>query len=270
MITGILSEVGRHVSSRWFRSVLLPGLLLVLVAAAGFHLGHAHALDAGRLSAWLDGLARRWRATPARAAVDIALVLLAAGTAGTVAGVLGRALERLWLAPVEWGAARRRRRRALQAAERADAGVVEAYLPRRHTWMSDRARLVETRIRAQYWFDAAAAWPRVWLLVADEVRQPVQAARTGFAEAVTLAGWGCLYLVTGVWWWPGLIAGGCVLLAGWRRSRAALEEFSTLIEAVLDIHHRDLAAALGVVVGEAGVTEGEGRRIDDILRKGAG
>ncbi|MEU6866189.1 hypothetical protein ABZ924_23505 [Streptomyces sp. NPDC046876] len=267
MITGILAEVGRHVSSRWFRSVLLPGLLLVLLAAAGRHLGHAHALDTGSLAVRLDALAGRWRSAPVRAAVDLAVLLLAAGLAGTVAGVLGRALERVWLYPGEWGAGRRRRR-ALRAAERRDGAVVEAYLPRRPTWMGDRVRLVEARIRAQYWFDAAAAWPRVWLLVAEEVRAPVVAARATFAEAVTLAGWGCLYLLTGLWWWPALIAGTCVALAGWRRSRAALEEFTTLIEAVLDLHHRALAEALGVPLGPSGITETEGRAVDDILRKG--
>ncbi|MEU2390168.1 hypothetical protein [Streptomyces sp. NPDC007369] len=269
MITGILSEVGRHVSSRWFRAVLLPGLLLVVVAAAGRHLGHGHALDPGGLAAWADGIAQRWRGRPARAAVDVVLLLIAAGLAGTAAGVLGRALERFWLYPGEWGAGRRRRR-ALREAERRGSEAVEAYLPRRHTWMSDRVRLLEARIRAQYRFDAGAAWPRVWLLVADEVRQPVVAARAGFAEAVTLAGWGCLYLAVGAWWWPALIVGGCVAVAGRSRSRAALEEFATLIESVLDLHHRALAEALGVPLGPAGLTEDEGRAVDDVLRKGDG
>ncbi|AXE23981.1 hypothetical protein C0216_11375 [Streptomyces globosus] len=267
MITGILSEVGRHVSTRWFRSVLLPGLLLVLVAAAGRRLGHGHALDAGQLTAWADGWAGRWRGRPARAVLDAVLLLAAAGTAGTAAGVLGRALERFWLQPWETGA-RRRRRKVLREAGRRGGDVVEAYLPRRHTWMSDRVRLTEARIRAQYWFDAAAAWPRVWLLVADEVRQPVVAARTVFAEAAVLTGWGLLYLLLGAWWWPALAIGGCVAVAGWLRSRAALEEFATLIEAVLDLHHRALAESLGVATGPAAVTEEEGRAVDDILRKG--
>ncbi|MGW0588446.1 hypothetical protein [Streptosporangium sp. NPDC002607] len=267
MVTDILAEVGKHVSGRWFTAVLLPGLLLVTVAAAGFHLGHDQALDVGRLTVWADGLVRGWRDRPVRAVVEAGLALLAAGVAGTTAGELGRVVERVWLrAGASSGGSRRRR--ALRAAKRDGVTVVEAYLPQRPTWMSDRVRLVEARIRAQYWFDAAAAWPRLWLLVGDEVRRSVVDARIGFSEAVTLAGWGCLYLLAGIFWWPALIAGACVLLVAWRRARGALEEFATLIEAVIDVHHRALAEALGVPLGAEGVTEVEGRRIDDILRKG--
>ncbi|WP_406378660.1 XRE family transcriptional regulator [Streptomyces sp. NBC_01618] len=69
MVTGILSEVGKHVSSRWVTTVLLPGLLLVAVTAAGCHLGHTHALDADELADWVDHLAREAHRRPARAAV---------------------------------------------------------------------------------------------------------------------------------------------------------------------------------------------------------
>lgn len=264
-MVGILAEVGRRVSGRWLTAVLLPGLLLVTVAAAGVRLGHAHALDVDRLTDWVDGLARDWTARPARAVVDAGLALTAAGVAGTVAGMLGRTVERFWLRAAPGGD--RRRKRVLRAAERDGADVVEAYLPARATWMSDRVRLVEARIRAQYWFDAATAWPRIWLLAADEVRRPVLDARVRFSEAVTLAGWGWLYLVAGVFWWPALVTGAGVLLTAWRRGRDSLEEFATLIEAVIDIHHRTLADVLGVHVGPGGITEAEGRMIDDILRK---
>ncbi|GAA5702620.1 hypothetical protein SM007_36910 [Streptomyces avermitilis] len=267
MVTGILAEVGKHVSGRWLTAVLLPGLLLVTVTAVGFHLGHEQALDVGRLTAWVDETLRSWRDRPADAVVRVGLALLAAGVLGTLARELGGAIERVWLrGGTSSGGGRRRR--ALRAADRDGVSVVEAYLPQRPTWMSDRVRLVEVRARAQYWFDAAMAWPRLWLLVGDEVRQPVVAARTVFAEAVTLAGWGCLYAVAGVLWWPALIAGACVFLVGWRRARVSLDELATLIEAVVDVHHRALAEALGVPLGPEGVTEAEGRRIDDVLRKG--
>lgn len=269
MVTGILTEVGRHVSSRWFTAVLLPGLLLVILTMTGFHLGHEHALDVGRLSAWVDETLRRWRDRPSDAAVGVALTLLAAGVLGTLARELGGVIERLWLRGGR-SSGGRRRRRALRAGERDGITVVAAYLPQRATWMSDRVRLVEVRVRAQYWFDAAMAWPRLWLLVGDEVRQPVVAARTLFAEAVTLAAWGYLYLVAGVLWWPALIAGSGVSFIAWRRARVSLEELATLIEAVIDVHHRTLTEALGVPLGPEGITEADGRMIDDALRKGGG
>ncbi|MFF3335320.1 hypothetical protein ACFYWX_38250 [Streptomyces sp. NPDC002888] len=267
MVTGILAEIGKHVSSRWFTTVLLPGLLLVASTAVGARLGHGQALDVGELTGWVEETLRGWRQRPADAVVDVGLALLAAGVAGTVAGALGRGIERVWLrAGASDGG--RRRRRALSAAERDGVTVVPAYLPQRPTWMSDRVRLVEARTRAQYWFDAAAAWPRLWLLLGDEARRPVVAVRAAFAESVTLAGWGCLYLLSGVLWWPALVVGACVFVTGWRRARGSLEELATLIEAVIDVHHRSLAEALGVPLGAEGVTEAEGRRIDDMLRKG--
>ncbi|MFE4256266.1 hypothetical protein ACFRU3_43970 [Streptomyces sp. NPDC056910] len=269
MVTGILSEVGKHVSSRWVTAVLLPGLLLVALTAAGCHLGHGHALDVGELADWVDRLARAAHRRPARAAVAAGLALLAASLAGTVAGELGRAVERWWLR-TRPGHGGRRRARALRAAERNGISPVEAYLPQRPTWMSDRVRLIEARVRAQYWFDAATAWPRLWLLVGDEVRRPVVEARMGFAEAVTLAGWSCLYGIAGVFWWPALVTAACVALTSWSRARSGLEEFATLVEGVIDVHHRALADALGVPLGGGGMTEAEGRRIDDILRKGGG
>lgn len=271
MVTGVLAEVGKHVSSRWFTTVLLPGLLLVATAGAGARLGHGHALDVDALTRVVDETLRDWRRRQAGAVVDIGLALLAAGAAGTFAAALGRTIERVWLSAGALNGALnggRRRRRALRAAERDALTVVPAYLPQRATWMSDRVRLVEVRTRAQYWFDAAAAWPRLWLLLSEEARRPVVAVRAAFVEAVTLAGWGCLYLLSGLLWWPGLAAGACVCVTAWRRARGSLEELATLIESVMDVHHRALAEALGVPLGAPGVSEAEGRRIDDMLHKG--
>ncbi|MFI9627333.1 hypothetical protein [Streptomyces sp. NPDC052042] len=103
------------------------------------------------------------------------------------------------------------------------------------------------------------AWPRLWLLLEDEVRRPVVEARIGFAEAATLAGWGCLYGSAGLFWWPALVTAACVLLASWRRARSGPEEFATLVEGVVDVHHRLLADALGVPPGDGGMTEAEDR-----------
>ncbi len=267
MVTGVLAELNRHVNSRWFTAVLLPGLLLVAVAVAGRHLGHHGALSADGLRTWAASVWRGWRREPSGAAVDVGLALLAAGVVGALAGELAGAVERWWLSDAP-SAGGRRRRGAVRAAERDGVATVAVYLPWRRTWMSDRVRLVEVRTRAQYWFDASAAWPRLWLLLGDEARRPVTTARAAFADAVSLAGWGCLYALVGIVWWPALVVGACVFLTGWRRARTGLEELATLIESVMDVHHRTLAEALGVPLGEEGIGEAEGARIDDMLRKG--
>ncbi|MFH8452861.1 hypothetical protein ACH4CD_26920 [Streptomyces fungicidicus] len=267
MVTGVLAELNRHVNSRWFTAVLLPGLLLVTVGVAGRHLGHEGALSADELRVWAESVWHGWRREPSGAAVDVGLALLAAGVVGALASELGVAVERVWLNPRPSGGGRRRRR-AVRAAERAGVETVAVYLPQRRTWMSDRVRLVEARTRAQYWFDASAAWPRLWLLLGDEARRPVISARAAFADAVSLAGWGCLYALVGIVWWPALVVGACVFLTGWRRARTALDDLATLIESAVDVHHRALAEALGVPLGTEGVGAAEGARIDDMLRKG--
>lgn len=118
--------------------------------------------------------------------------------------------------------------------------------------------------------DASAAWPRLWLLLGDEARRTVISARAPLAEAVTLAGWGGICALAGTVWWPAPRGGGLCLPDLWRRARTALDDPATLIDSVVDVHHRALAEALGVAVGEEGVGEAAGRRIDDMLHKGGG
>ncbi|MGW3994789.1 hypothetical protein [Amycolatopsis sp. NPDC004772] len=266
-MTGFLTEVGKRLGNRWVTAILLPGLLLVAVVVAASTLGHAHAFAFSRLSARAE-----FSAPPARLVVLAAVVLAAAGLAGTAAGGLGRLVQR-WclrerfltgglLQRTRWS----RRSRALAAADRAGTPVVPAYLPQRPTWLGDRARLLEVRVRAQYYVSAALVWPRLWLLLDEDARRPITDVRTRYAEAATLAGWGLLYLVPGVLWWPALLVAAGVLLTAWSRLRETTAEFAELAEAAIDLRLRDLAEKLGVPLG-AEVGPAEGRSLDDLLGK---
>ncbi|MEO3778411.1 hypothetical protein ABGB16_16475 [Micromonospora sp. B11E3] len=270
---GLLTEVGKRVSGRWMTAVLLPGVLLVAVGAVAVALGHTRPFDLEHLAAAAERAGRDLAARPGRLVVVVSAVGVGAGLAGTAARGLGLLAQWWWLR--EWfltgGLITRsrwsRRSRTLAAARRAGTPTVAAYLPQRPTWLGDRVRLVEARVRAQYHVSAALVWPRLWLLLDADARQPVTDARTRYGEAVALVGWGCLYLALGLRWWPALLVGAGVLLTAWRRLRDTLAELAELIESAIDLRLRDLAAALGLPLAGAEVSASEGRALDDRLGK---
>jgi len=270
---GVLTEVGKRVSGRWVTAVLLPGLLFVAVVAAARVLGHGHALDFGKLAGWAGRSGKGLAGDPARLVLAIALIVAAAGVTGTAAAGLGRLAQRWWMrrrfltGQILVRSRFSRRSRAVAAADQAGAPAVPAYLPQRPTWLGDRVRLVEARVHAQYHVTASLLWPRLWLLLSEDARRPVVDARTRYTEAVTLTGWGLLYLAPGALSWPALIVAGCVLVTAWLRAREALAEWAGLVEAAIDLRLRDLADTLGMPFAGPAVTAAEGRALDDRLGK---
>jgi hypothetical protein len=255
-MTGILTEVGRRLNNGWLLSVWLPGILFLAVAGCAITLGHGHALDADLLAVRVDTTSADLRAHLGRLVVALGAVAVAAGIIGTAAGGVGALVERWWL-----------RTRPVDPPQSDGRSAIAAYLPTQPTAMSEQLRQLEARVHAQYWISVTLAWPRLWLLVDDAVRQPLLDARTRFAEAVRLAGWSVLYLLVGLWWWPALLAAAIVHATAWRRARVSLAEFTDLVEATVDTHHRALATALGITLSQPGITESEGALIDDQLRK---
>ncbi|MGW0781259.1 hypothetical protein [Streptomyces sp. NPDC002913] len=273
---GLLTEVGKRIATRWFTEVLLPGLLLVLVICCAVTLGHGRALDSDALVAAAERNWARLRGHPVRCVVELALAASAAGLLGVAARGTGTLVQRFWLRerhllppPTRLGPRRwSRHHRALAAASRQGIDPVRAYLPQRPTWMSDRVRLTEARVRGQYRLSATLLWPRIWLLVPEEVHAPVRHARARFDEAGVLAGWAVPYVLVGMYWWPALLIGAVTALVAWRRARLALDEFATLVESAIDIHWRTLATALGVTIAGEALTAGEAALIEDRLHKG--
>jgi len=77
-----------------------------------------------------------------------------------------------------------------------------------------------------------------------------------------------LYLALGIWWWPALAITLVLGPSAWRRGRRAADEFATLVESALDTHQEQLATAIGITMLHQRLTPDEGKRINDILRKG--
>jgi hypothetical protein len=302
-VTALLTALGGKIPDRWVSLLLLPGLLFTSVATAGRLLGHGHPFDLGRLLHRINDLAGD-PAVRAPGTVALVTVLALAASAGMslLAAALGSAVERLWLgdwpSPLagtagaltrqrtqRWNAAQERYRTALAAkahhtvsggtgaAPPDTAALNEARnrialaRPRRPTWMGDRLTAVDTRIHEAYDLDLGSAWPRLWLLLPDAPRTDVYAARTALAATARQAGWGVLYAVPALWWWPAALVVPLVCVGAWHRGRLAVVHFSELVEATVDVHGRDLATVLGIPC-EARLTREAGLEITRTLRKG--
>ncbi|WP_248959585.1 hypothetical protein [Sphaerisporangium perillae] len=139
--------------------------------------------------------------------------------------------------------------------------------PRSPTWMGDRMLAAGIRVRARYDLDLVSAWPRLWLLVPEEVRGRITSARDDLASAARLAGWGVLYLLPALWWWPAALIGAACIGSAWWLGRHRTGRLADLVEATADVHGRDLARSLGIDC-PAEFTPAIGESVTRVLRKG--
>lgn len=290
-MTGLLVDVGRQLAERWLAVLVLPGLLLAGEVAVGLLVGQGDALSTGRLVHEATGVARRFQHEGGAAMALAALaVLLAAGAFGLAAQGAGRLVQAAWLGDWPWWAgplrarlAERRLRRwhahhtevvAAAEAGRDPSGParrrnrISLAPPVRPTWMGDRLAGADVRVHAEYDLDLAACWPRLWLVLPDDVRAELRTASGALGASSVLAGWAVLYAIGGALWWPSAVAAGCVWATAWVRGRRAVATFADLIESTVDLHGAALGAALGLD-GAAVLTPELGAEITARCRKGA-
>lgn len=293
---GFLAALGDKLAEKWLALLVLPGLLLVGVAAGGRVLGQQHPFDADRLSRRIDTLAAEPAAHATGTVVLLSAAVLAASAGvGLLAAVLGGAVERLWLgewpgwaAPAasalsgrrqrRWDVAQERYRAAVSARVRGTGAPDTVHLnevrnrialarPLRPTWMGDRLVAADSRVHRVYDLDLGFAWPRLWLVLPDAARTDLLAARTAVVAAARRGGWALLYLAVGGWWWPAAVIGLVGLPAAWYQAREAVSAHAELVESAVDLYGRDLAAALGVPCPD-GFTREVGLAVTRLVRKG--
>ncbi|MFE5977658.1 hypothetical protein ACFQ64_36475 [Streptomyces sp. NPDC056460] len=80
------------------------------------------------------------------------------------------------------------------------------------------------------------------------------------------AAWGLLCVLPALWWWPAGLIALVTWTGAWRQGRVAVHEFAELVESAVDLHGRDLAAALGIPCEEQ-LTPTTGLAITRTLRK---
>jgi hypothetical protein len=270
-VNPFLSSLSGKLAERWVATLVLPGALFVAAAVCAVRLGHRAAFDLVSVSDWIVQVAPRLPV----AATAVGLLFGAAVTA-MAAQAVGRLAEAAWTKPWRGPAAwvarplvALRGRRFDRAAAKAGVDPVAVYQPRHPTWIGERFRLLDSRIAAQYQgLELGLLWPRLWLLLPETVRTPVQAAEAQFRSAMTLVGWGVLYLGLGIYWYPAAIAGLGAAALGWRRTRSTTATLTTLIEAAVDTHLDTVLTAFGHPLPATGFTADLAHRINDRLAKG--
>ncbi|TYB45525.1 hypothetical protein [Actinomadura chibensis] len=271
-MTGLLGEVGKRLLDKWFTFLVLPGLLFVGTAVAGFHLGQAHAFDAPALARWVtDRLGTRRPNDTGAVLPAIAAAGLAAAGAGLGAAALGRLIAALWTLPAGRGPLGRLARRRRDRWSDADAAVTAAVSaavtgappggvgaalaardrisraePTRPSWTGDRLTAPADRVRSAYGLDLGAVWPRLWLLLPDAARADLLAAHTAYASATRLSGWAVLYALLVPFWWPAALVAAGTGAAAHVQTRAAAAALADLTEAAVDLYAPELAARLGL------------------------
>ncbi|PWR14197.1 hypothetical protein DKT69_17495 [Micromonospora sicca] len=292
-MNAFLAELGKQLVTRWTVALMVPGALFAGAVVLAHVLGHHHATELQALPTWLDGVTGA--GGPGALLITAAAFLLGAAAAGLTAQSVGvfaawtwslspagpvlRRLagwrrrrweqadaevaeaERALLADTADAALRARARRAI--ARRAAVCLVE---PERPTWIGDRLHAADVRVHRSYGIDLAAAWPRLWLVLADEVRGELTAVQERCALAARLAGWGILYAALGAFWWPALVIGVGTLLTARYRARLAIAVYTDLVEATVDLHGRELAVQLGLPC-PGRLTAEIGEQITAIVRK---
>lgn len=282
---GFLGELSKRFAERWMSLLVAPGVFYLSVIATAHVLGQSHAMDASRLVSSITRLAKApaVTSTAGQAVLLTALLAGAAGT-GMAAQALGAVVEHLtlavgwraWPSPLRcianrltrlrrqrWTAEHERYQQLKSQAEQAwhDAGQREnpasryaAYRawvrigleqPDRPTWSADRINAASIRLRRDLNINLTDIWPYLWLHVPDHVRTEISAARTELARASALAGWGVLYGLLTLWWWPALFAASILVLVARHRIRVSIEAYAQLVEAVARLHLASLASQLG-------------------------
>ncbi|WP_328457534.1 hypothetical protein OG780_42555 [Streptomyces sp. NBC_00386] len=285
-MNAFLSALGSKLAERWVSLLVLPGALFAAIAAAAFELGHRHALDERRLSHAAEDLAARYNHRPVSAVLLAAAAAAAAAAIGLLARGLGSAVEKAWVMTgpawltsplVRWRLKRweHAQRAAVSAPAPERAGrvalrnAIALTEPTRATWIGDRLRSVGVRIQGQYGLDFSFTWPRLWLILPDNCRGDVIAAREAMTGASTQCGWALLYLCLGVVWWPAALAGAALLLLGWRHGRETVSNLADLTESAVDLYAAELARTLGAQPPTGVVSPGVGRQLSERFRKGA-
>ncbi|MDX8140630.1 hypothetical protein SK854_00790 [Lentzea sp. BCCO 10_0061] len=286
-MNSFLGELAKQLAGKWLSLLVVPGALFVASVVVGWRI---------RFGMWpaVDRFFTDLRDGRVTGLVLVAVavgVLLVSAWAGILARTLGRATHWLWLGqwPLRTGVPlarirgwrwKRAHRRYEEAFRQDKPDQVLARLahrrnrvslapPARPTWMGDQIAALSTRVQVEYHLDLEFGWPRLWLVLPEEVRTVLEEARESFNGAAALAGWGVLYTIAGVLWWPLGLVGLVTLVSAVVRGRSAASNLAQLMESAVDLHGGSLASTLGITVQDNRLTPEVGSQITRAVRKGA-
>jgi hypothetical protein len=297
VLAAFWDAVGGKFSDRW-ATVSASALVFWLGGLAAWihHRGGVHTLS--KQTGWLD------RQTPAIQAAVMLTVLLAVTGSGIIVNRATTPALRLlegywpaWAAPVQRRLARWLARRAADEADawqQAHARVqspsptdddLASYtrLERRRrrrpstpgyflpTPIGNILRAAERRPADKYGLDTIIVWPHLWLLLPEQTRTELRAARTSLDGAVAAAIWGVLFLAFTPLTWLALPIGLTVtVIAVTSVVPARAQLFGELAEAVFDLHRSALYQQLRWPLPTTPQEERPaGQRLTAYLRRGS-
>lgn len=299
MLTELWTGISGKLSERLAALLLSPALAFWLVGAGAWLLDH------GGVAGWravadrrLGGLADAPGPVQIAAAVAALGVLVVSGqVVDWFALPVLRLLEGYWPPPLAALGRRRSARIAarrtaiaarwrdlqlrapeLDPAESAEAIRLDRRLRRlpllatqtMPTRLGNVLRSGESRPVRKYGLDPVVCWPQLWLLLPDQVRAEVTAARTRLNTAATSVLWGVLLLVWTPWSWWALPLAAAVAAAGYTAAVRAAGAYVDLVEAAWDLHRADLYRALRWPLPPDPAGEhAAGRAVTTYLRRGA-
>lgn len=300
-MSAFVDALTKRLGEWWPVALIVVGLPHVIVAWCAWLAGNGHMFDFGYLSRQVaEEITHQTATQPAAAAFALLLLLVSIGAALTVLG-LSRGAQRIWFAPwppgmrwyEQWRIAQRRKAwnaladQHAQASLQADETHREQHVntardlgrrrnrislapPVRATWMGDRFAAVEARVRERYGLDLEFAWPRLWLVIGEQERAELSAARVRIDRDATLAGWGLLYFALGVrWWLPALLIGVLLALAARRRDHSSVDQLAHLVEAAVDLYVGELATRTRLATELGGLDGTAGAQLTRLFRKNA-
>jgi len=114
----------------------------------------------------------------------------------------------------------------------------------RPTAVGNILRGMERRVVHRYGLDPVLLWPRLWLLLPEDARQEIAAARESLDRMAEAWGWGLCFLVWAFWQpWAAPIALVWMLLAAWL-ARSPARTFAVLVQSAFDLYRWRLYEAL--------------------------
>lgn len=284
MLTSFWESIGEGLSQKWLERFFGPAFLFWV---GGLLLW----VGPGNLSVIWGELSALPLVTQSALLIGALLVLGASDRLmETLSGFLLRLLEGYWPGLLTYPAGRvaawrcqrfdvRRRRlsalllkkqeSSLTWAEQRELARLEAWrlsTPRdatdiMPTSLGDILRAVETRPRQRFGLDPVLLWPRLWLLLPENVRADLSAARARLDRLVQAFGWGVLFLLwTFAWPWAWAIA-LFWMVAAYALAVQAARPFADLVQSAFEVHRWRLYEAfrwpLPAESGAAEIAAGE-------------